>query len=232
MGDKKIPEVANRGVSQFLSKVASTPVKKASADQGRLMFAMDATASREPTWDHACHLQGEMFTETDNLGGLSIQLCYYRGFAQFHANPWCNNASALFGQMSAVRCLGGHTQISRVLTHALNAHEQSSIQAVVFVGDAMEENPDTLCQLAGKLGMLNVPLFLFQEGRDPQTRHIFTQMAQLSRGAYAPFDINSAHELKQLLSAVAVFAAGGRQALEDYSQRSGGTIRRLNRQLE
>ena len=96
----------------------------------------------------------------------------------------------------------------------------------------MEENPDTLCQLAGQLGILNIPLFMFQEGQDHQTCNIFTQMAQLSKGAYAPFDINSAHELKQLLSAVAVFAAGGRSALEDYSRRSGGTIERLTRQLK
>ncbi len=232
MSDKKIREVTSQGVSQFLSQVATTPVKKTSSEQGRLVFAMDATASREPTWDHACHLQGEMFTETDTLGGLSVQLCYYRGFAQFHEDPWCNSASALLSQMSAVRCLGGHTQISRVLAHALQSHEQRGIQAVVFVGDAMEENPDTLCQLAGKLGILNVPLFMFQEGQDQQTRNIFTQMAQLSGGAYAPFDINSALELKQLLSAVAVFAAGGRLALEDYSLRSGGTIERLTRQLE
>lgn len=232
MNDNKIPEVTSQGVSQFLSKVATTPVKNASVKQGRLIFAMDATASREPTWAHACHLQGEMFTETDTLGGLSVQLCYYRGFTKFHANPWCDNASALLGQMFAVRCLGGHTQISRVLGHALSAHEQRNIQAIVFVGDAMEENPDALCQLAGKLGLLNVPLFLFQEGRDSQTHSIFSQMAQLSGGAHAPFDINSAHELKQLLSAVAVFAAGGRQALEDYSQRFGGTIERLTRQLE
>ena len=232
MSDKKIQVVTSPGVNQFLSKVATTPVNKSSAEKGRLVFAMDATASREPTWDHACHLQGEMFSATDTLGGLSVQLCYYRGFAEFRADPWCDSTSALLSQMSAVRCLGGHTQISRVLDHALNSHEQRAIQAVVFVGDAMEENPDTLCQLAGQLGILNIPLFMFQEGQDHQTCNIFTQMAQLSKGAYAPFDINSAHELKQLLSAVAVFAAGGRSALEDYSRRSGGTIERLTRQLK
>src|SRR3546814_9870581 len=39
--------------------------------RGRLIFAMDATASREPTWDRACRLQGEMFKETAALGGRS-----------------------------------------------------------------------------------------------------------------------------------------------------------------
>ncbi len=190
---------------------------------------MDATASREPTWDHACHLQGEMFSATDSLGGLSVQLCYYRGFAEFRALEWCTDTATLLRQMSAVRCLGGHTQIRRVLDHALKADR---IEAVVFVGDAMEENPDTLCQCAGKLGILNVPLFMFHEGNHPQVRSIFQQMTQLSGGAYAPFDLNSASELKQLLSAVAVYAAGGRAALEDFSRQSGSEIKRLTRQLK
>jgi len=231
MSDKKTPTVTSPSVNQFLAKLATTPVKS-SAGKARLIFAMDATASREPSWDHACHLQGEMFAATDALGGLSVQLCYYRGFAEFQADPWCDNTSTLLNQMLSVRCLGGHTRIKRVLEHTLTSHEQRSVQAVVFVSDAMEENPDTLCQLAGKLGLLNIPLFMFQEGQDVQTRHIFTQMAECSGGAYAPFDLNSAHELKQLLSAVAVFAAGGRLALEDYSRRSGDNIERLTRQLK
>jgi hypothetical protein len=227
MSNKKTPVVTSSGVNQFLSKVAATPIK--ASGKGRLMFAMDATASREPTWDHACHLQGEMFNATDALGGLSIQLCFYRGFAEFKANEWCDSRTTLLQQMSAVQCLGGHTQIRRVLEHALS---QPTIQAVVFVGDAVEENPDTLCQLAGKLGLLNIPVFMFQEGIHPQVQSVFMQMAQLSGGAYAPFDLNSAGELRQLLSAVAVYAAGGQKALQGFSEHAGVTVKRLTQQLK
>ncbi len=232
MSRSKLPAATGNDVSAFLKKVAATPVRKEAGRTGRLLFAMDATASREPTWDQACHLQGEMFTATDSLGGLSVQLCYYRGFNEFHVLDWCNDNAVLLRQMSAVRCLGGHTQISRILKHALAAHREQSIQAVVFVGDAVEESPDSLCDLAGRLGLQNIPLFMFQEGAQPRVRSTFQQMAQLSGGAWAPFDLNSAHQLKELLSAVAVFAAGGRSALEHLSKRSGDQIKRLTRQMK
>ncbi|MDA0789991.1 MAG: VWA domain-containing protein [Proteobacteria bacterium] len=232
MSHPKPPAEASRDVSAFLDKVAATPARRQAGRTGRLMFAMDATASREPTWDRACHLQGEMFSATDSLGGLSVQLCYYRGFNEFRALDWCSDTAVLLRQMSAVRCLGGQTQIGRVLKHALRAHHDSSLQAVVFVGDAMEENPDTLCDLAGQLGLQNIPAFMFQEGTLPLVRSTFQQMAQLSGGAWAPFDLNSAHQLKELLAAVAVFAAGGRSALEDLSSRSSDAVKRITRQLK
>src|SRR4029077_8011790 len=53
--------------------------KHATASCARLVFALDATASREPTWDLACSLQSQMFSEVATIGGLSIQLAFYRG---------------------------------------------------------------------------------------------------------------------------------------------------------
>ena len=60
---------------------------------------------------------------------------------------------------------------------------------------------------------------MFHEGADPSVRSVFKQMAQLSHGAYAPFNLASAAELKELLSAVAVFATGGRAALERFESK-------------
>ncbi len=207
-------------VSAFLEKVARTPVKGASGDAGRLIFGMDATASREPTWDTACHLQGQMFDATADVGDLVVQLCYYRGFNEFRHSPWCSSARELLQEMSAVRCLGGHTQIRKVLNHAMTEHRQRQVKAVVFVGDAVEENPDDLCHLAGRLGVLKIPLFMFHEGRDSSVQSTFKQMAQLSGGAYAPFNLASAAELKNLLAAVAVYAAGGRKALAQFESQA------------
>ncbi|MEX2326579.1 MAG: VWA domain-containing protein, partial [Pseudomonadales bacterium] len=205
---------------------------KSAGDRGRLIFALDATASREPTWDSACQLQAEMFKETGDLGGLLIQLCYYRGFNDFHAGDWCQDADTLLTAMTAVRCLGGRTQLGRVLNHALKEARRNPIQALVFVGDAVEEDADALCHVAGQLGLLNVPVFVFQEGHLPGVRSVFQQIAKLSGGAYAAFDESSASQLRALLSAVAVFAAGGRKALEDYSQKKGGDVLLLTRQLK
>jgi hypothetical protein len=228
----KVPEKStNAEVADFLNKVAATSAGTASGERGRLVFAMDATASREPTWDRACHIQGEMFTETAALGGLEVQLVYYRGFGECRASRWASNAQDLLRFMTSVRCLGGQTQIRKVLSHAIKETGKRKVNAVIFVGDAVEEDIDRLCHLAGELGLLGVPVFLFHEGRDPIVRRAFEQIARLSGGAYCPFDAGSAQQLRDLLSAVAVYAAGGRQALVDFEGSHGGTLR-LTQQLD
>jgi hypothetical protein len=219
-------------VDAFLKQLAATPVvRPAPSQRGRLIFALDATASRQPTWDQACRIQGEMFKETAALGGLDIQLVFYRGLAECKASAWFDNAAALLKHMNAVTCLGGKTQIGRVLEFAVAESKRQKINALVFVGDCMEEDIDGLCHKAGQLGLLGVPVFIFHEGHDPKAAEAFRQIAQLTRGAYCPFDASSAQQLRELLSAVAVYAAGGRIALEDYSRRAGGATVLLARQV-
>jgi hypothetical protein len=233
MGSKKLPTQSTRSqVDAFLRQVAATPPARSTGREGRLIFAMDATASREPTWDHACHLQAQMFAETATLGGLAIQLCYYRGFNEFDASDWLTDTAILQRRMTAVHCLGGHTQIGRVLRHAIGETKARQVDALVFVGDCMEEDADELCHLAGELGIHGVPVFVFQEGHEPNAERVFRQIARLTRGAYSPFDAGSAQQLRDLLSAVAVYAAGGRRALADFSRGRGETVKRLTRQLE
>lgn len=229
----KLPKKSSHTeVAEFLRKVAATPAVKPTGGRGRLIFAMDATASREPTWDTACHIQGQMFQETAVLGGLDIQLCYYRGLGAFNASPWLSSSPALLRRMTAVFCLGGHTQIEKVLRHTIAETNKKKVNALVFVGDCMEEDLDRLCHLAGQLGLQGVPAFVFHEGGDPIAERAFKQIAHLTRGAYCHFDANSAQQLRDLLSAVAVYAAGGRQALENFGKRKGGVVLQLTHQID
>lgn len=200
-------------VAQFLQK--SRAISAVVSRQPRLIFAIDATASRQPTWDTACQLQREMFESARRHASLSVQLCFYRGFREFRASPWLNDSAALGRQMARVQCEGGHTQIGRLLRHALAEHARAPVRALVFIGDAMEESADTLCELAGQCGLRKMPLFLFQEGPLPEVRQTFKRMATLSGGAYAQFDSGSARALAALLGAVASYASGGRKALEN-----------------
>jgi hypothetical protein len=218
-------------VDAFLAKVRATPAP-APGRRGRLIFAMDATASREPTWDVAARIQGEMFSETAALGGLDIQLVYYRGFAEFVAGPWESRADDLLARMSAVGCLAGQTQIANVLAHVRAEARRGKVDALVFVGDAVEEDVDRLGGLAGELGLLGVRAFLFHEGADQDARRAFEHVAKLTGGACCPFDRASASQLRDLLSAVAVYAAGGRRALADFSRKRGGVVLQLTHQLE
>ncbi len=232
MSDDKLPsKTTNAEVEAFLSKVAATKVRKPSGEKGRLIFAMDATASREPSWDRACHLQGEMFQETTNLGGLEIQLAYYRGFGEFRASSWASASDDLLRLMTAVHCMAGETQIKKVLRHTLNETKNRSVDALIFIGDSVEEDVDALGAIAGELGLMGVPAFVFQEGEDPIAEFAFKQIAKLTNGAYCRLDSASAQTLRELLRAVAVFVAGGRLALQDMAKKEGGAILQIANQV-
>jgi len=210
-------------VDAFLNQVRG--LQPAASGRGRLIFAMDATMSRQPTWDLALTLQSDLFSAVKEVGGLDVQLMYFRGFNECQASRWVGDPDALAGLMRQVHCEGGHTQIRKVLSHARQENEKRKVNALVYVGDSMEEDVDHLSQLAGELGLVGVPVFLFQEGDDPRAARAFKEIARLSRGAHCRFDAGSAGQLRDLLTAVAVYATGGRKALE--TSKSGAAVRLL-----
>ena len=225
------PASSRPEIDAFLDRVKSLGPAATGGKRGRLVFALDATMSRQPTWDSACALQADMFREAASIGGLDIQLVYFRGLNECRASGWVAGTEKLGGLMSAIDCRGGHTQIGKVLSHARQEHARQRVQALVFVGDAMEEAVDDLCAAAGELGLLGVPVFMFQEGSDPVAESAYREIARLSRGAYCRFDTGAAKELGELLRAVAAYAAGGIKALSDLSARKAGAARALLTQL-
>ncbi|HXG78744.1 MAG TPA: VWA domain-containing protein [Methyloceanibacter sp.] len=214
-------------IDAFLKQVRT--LKPAGAGRGRLIFAMDATMSRQPSWDLALELQADMFNAVKAVGGLDVQLVYFRGFNECQASKWVGDTEALARLMRKVNCEGGFTQIRKVLAHAKRESAACKVNALVYVGDCMEENVDELAQLAGELGLIGVPVFIFHEGREPRAELAFREIARLSRGAYCPFDAGSARQLRELLTAVAVYATGGRKALKDFTSetKSVGATRLL-----
>ncbi|MGH6734750.1 MAG: VWA domain-containing protein [Methyloceanibacter sp.] len=222
------PKPSSRAeIDAFLDRVRT--LQPEASGRGRLIFAMDATMSRQPSWDLALQLQGDMFRAVKEVGGLDVQLVFFRGFNECQASRWVGDTDALAKLMRQVHCEGGHTQIRKVLTHARQESEKTKVNALVYVGDCMEEDIDELSQLAGELGLIGVPVFVFQEGREPRAERAFKEIARLSRGAYCPFDAGSARQLRELLTAVAVYATGGRKALQNFSDetRSGAAVRLL-----
>jgi hypothetical protein len=157
-----------------------------------------------------------MFRAVKEVGGLDVQLVYFRGYGETRASKWVNDPEALARLMTRVSCQGGYTQIRKVLAHARREAERNKVNAVVYVGDCMEEDIDELSQRAGALGLLGVPMFFFQEGHEPKAELTFKEIARLTRGAYCRFDAGSSQQLRDLLSAVAVYATGGQKALRDY----------------
>ncbi len=222
-GSAPVPEASSApaDISAFVAK-ARALAPNAGGRNGRLVFALDATMSRQPTWDMACQLQADMFREAGSIGGLDIRLVYFRGLNECRASPWISDTAQLARLMAKISVVGGHTQISRVLSETRREAVKESVRALVFVGDAMEENLDELCAKAGELGLLKVPCFMFQEGGDPVAEHAFREIARLSGGAWCRFDPGAAAQLRELLRAVAAYAAGGREALARLSQTAPG----------
>lgn len=225
MNDKKTPanidedrDVARRksgaGAVDAFVRQARALAKPAGEGGGRLILALDATMSRQPTWDLACQLQAEMFDAVGKAGALNVQLVYFRGFGECRSSRFVKDTDALKNLMTRIDCRGGHTQIGKVLSHALKENARGKVNALVYIGDAMEEQVDELAHKAGELGLKGVPVFLFQEGTDPEAGQAFKEIARLSKGAWFRFDRNAADTLRKLLSSVAVFASGGLKALE------------------
>ncbi|ABE40286.1 VWA domain-containing protein [Rhodopseudomonas palustris] len=208
-------------IAAFVAK-ARAMAPAATGARGRLVFALDATMSRQPTWDMACALQADMFREAEAIGSLDIRLVYYRGLNECRASGWISSSAQLARLMGRIDCRGGHTQIGRVLSDTRREAVASGVRAVVFVGDAMEESVDELCARAGELGMLKVPVFIFQEGGDAVAEQAFREIARLTGGAWCRFDPGAAAQLRELLRAAAAYAAGGRDALLRLARSGGG----------
>lgn len=210
--------------TQISPRVAAL-LERTRTTRGRLIFAIDATRSREPTWDMAAGLQTAMFEEAARIEGLEVQLVYYRG-NECSSSPWTADTSELAKQMRSTRCEAGNTQIMRVLEDVRKEHARQKVNAVAFIGDAVEESP--LVLYAATAGL--PPLFLFQEGHGlaiyvdqrgeivqphpvQTVEEIFRELARLTGGAYSKFDATAAKQLGDLLRAVAAFAIGGLAAL-------------------
>jgi hypothetical protein len=195
---------ADKALEEFFARV--------DPKRARLIFGLDATASRQPTWDLAATLQAEMFRAVAAIGGVDVQLVYYRGDNECIASHWFSNSKTLGPIMSQVRCRAGRTQIGRVLVHTRKEHAREKVNALILVSDACEETPHDLYGEARELG--DVPVFLFQEGSDEHVAKVYGEIAKITGGAVAKFDAGAAARLADLLKAVAAFAVGGIKALE------------------
>jgi len=217
--EKKSPVLREKSSSSEIGAFLKAAGKAVVAQSGRLIFSLDATMSRQPTWDQAVTIQASMFDAVGKAGGLSVQLVYFRGINECRASKWVINAAALRDLMLGIQCLGGQTQISKVLDHANRETSKAKVAALVFIGDAIEENIDVLCQKSGELGIKGVRCFFFQDGYDVGVERGFREMARLTGGAYFRLGPDSAKELAELLGAVAVYARGGLKALSNSGRR-------------
>jgi len=231
MTDEKLPaKTSTRDIDAFLKRAAKLPTLVQT--KGRLIFAIDATLSRQPTWNRATEIQSDMFAVAQSIGGLAVQLVYFRGMGEFQASEWTASANALANRMRDVTCRSGFTQLRRVLAHATAEARQTKVGALVYVGDCFEEEMDAVVAEAANLAMLGVPAFMFHEGDDPRAAAAFREVARLTKGVYARFDSGAARQLRELLMAAAIYATGGAVALREHAKKKGGEVLRLSKAMD
>ena len=208
---RKVPVERSDDVNRFLQAVEKHPLQSISSN--RLIFALDATASRELTWDLASSLHADLFNAAKSAD-LAVQLVHFGGFNQFQASSWNSSPEQLLRHMQHVRCLGGMTQIRRVLSHILNeSAADQTVKAAVYIGDMCEEPMADIVNTAGQLGLRQVPVFVFQEGTERYATEVFRSIAERSGGAHMPFESGSAAQLRELLKAAVVYATEGLDAV-------------------
>jgi hypothetical protein len=232
MTEDKLPAKTStsRDIDAFLKRAAKLPTLVQT--KGRLIFAIDATLSRQPTWNRATEIQSDMFAVAQSIGGLAVQLVYFRGVGEFQASEWTASPTALANRMRDVTCRSGFTQLRRVLAHATAEARQTKVGALVYIGDCFEEEMDSVIAEAANLALLGVPAFMFHEGDDPRAAGAFRDVARITKGVYARFDSGAARQLRELLMAAAIYATGGAVALREHARKKGGEVLRLSNAMD
>ena len=216
MDKDKDGALARRGgaddIAAFVEAAKKVPAPAASG-RGRLIFALDATMSRQPTWDLAQTLQAKMFQAAAGLGGLDVQLVYFRGMDECRASNFVSGGQGLAELMSRIDVRGGSTQIRKVLAHARDEAKRAKVGGARFRRRRDGGEPGQACRPCRRARALGVKAFMFQEGHDPAARRAFSEIARLTGGAYSAFDAGASARLAALLRAAAAYAAGGQAAL-------------------
>lgn len=228
---------AARAIEAALARIKGRKSEtKTAVPQGKaahLLFALDLTASREHTLADARIAIATMFGALAEINaGIAVRLAYFRGWSECRASGWHSDPEILTRAIASLSCSIGYTQIEKILQLALEQDEK--LRALVYVGDACEEKPGKLMSLAARLPC---PIFVFHDlaGNDPdaveRAEPLFRRMAEVTGGAYSPFGEGSAAALRELLSTVAAFSAGGVETLKQVAQAKTPEARQLQARL-
>jgi hypothetical protein len=188
----------------------------------RLIFGFDATASREPAWATARGVTDALVKALP--GALDVALAVHGGsilhtFTAFTADP-----NTLRDRAGSIRCIAGFTRLLPILSRAVT---NPGVRVVTYIGDVFEESPQKGQKLADEMGRKGIRLIVFHDTNDWNARRdaeVFLDLARRTGGCVLPFDANAPARLRELLAAVAVYAVGGEQMLEEKREELPGAV--------
>ena len=195
-----------------------------------LLFAMDATASREPAWAAAQKITSKMFEQIP--ADLRVALAYHSGGELKEVTPYTDNAKQFADKVHQVRCQAGATALNAILS---NAAQTRGLKALVYIGDCFEEDEQTAYDIAKQLKMTGTKCFFFHDTSCGSgwsvdgAREVFDNIVTITGGAVMDFNDQVIQESGDLLQAVAVFASVGKKALENKTLTLPGADKLLGR---
>ncbi len=201
---------------------AEPPATSGTVARPRLVFAVDATASREPAWAAARQV-------TDSLvkalpGELDVALAVHGGSIVHTFTAFTADATTLRDRAAGVSCMAGLTRLLPILATSL---KQQSVRVIVYIGDVFEENLPHGRRLADSLGAQGTKLIVLHDtaaGSARQDAEVFWDLAKRTGGCVLPFDSSAPGKLRDILSAVAVYAVGGEKLLRERRHALPGAV--------
>ncbi|MSP01441.1 MAG: hypothetical protein EXR07_10400 [Acetobacteraceae bacterium] len=189
------------------------PAETGIAPRPRLVFAVDATASREPAWAAARQVTDALVKALP--GALDVALAVHGGGHVHTFTAFTNDAATLRDRAAGVTCISGMTRLLPILSTSL---KHPAVRVVVYIGDVFEESVAQGRRIADAMGARGTKLFVLHDTSNRDARRdaeIFWDLAKRTGGCVLPFDANAPGRLRELLAAVAVYAVGGEQLLRE-----------------
>jgi hypothetical protein len=201
---------------------AEPPAETGTAARPRLVFAVDATASREPAWEAARQVTDALVKALP--GALDVALAVHGGSRVHTFTGFTADAAALRDRAAGVTCQAGLTRLLPILSASL---KQSSVRVIVYIGDVFEESLTHGRRLADSLGAQGTKLIVLHDTADASARRdaeVFWDLAKRTGGCVLPFDAGAPGRLRNILSAVAVYAVGGEKLLREQRHALPGAV--------
>ncbi|HET6308476.1 MAG TPA: hypothetical protein VFG12_14900 [Rhodopila sp.] len=192
---------------------AEPPPETGAPDRPRLVFAVDATASREPAWKAARQVTDALVKALP--GALDVALAVHGGSRVHTFTAFTSNPATLRDRAAGITCQAGITRLLPILATSL---KHPNLRVIIYIGDVFEESLPQARNLADSLGAQHTKLIVLHDTADPSARRdadLFWDLAHRTGGCVLPFDATAPNRLRDLLSAVAVYAVGGEKLLRE-----------------
>jgi len=201
---------------------AEPPAEAGDPVRPRLVFAVDATASREPAWAAARQVTDALVKALP--GELDVALAVHGGSRVHTFTGFTNDAATLRDRAAGVTCQAGLTRLLPILAASL---KQRAVRVIVYIGDVFEESLPNGRRLADELAERGTKLIVLHDTSDRAARRdaeYFWDLAKRTGGCVLPFDASAPGRLRDLLSAVAVYAVGGEKLLRERRHALPGAV--------